>query len=56
MDELDRLQEITERCPPVLFRAIPQDRCKRCLTVMDSQHLEKELYIDCDIPEIRREV
>ena len=49
MDELDRLQEITERCPPALFRAIPRDRCKVCLIPMASHLLEGGLCIDCDM-------
>jgi hypothetical protein len=56
MDDLDYLQENMERTPPVIFRAIPREQCKKCLTPMESQHLEGGLCIDCDIPELRKEV
>jgi len=49
MDELDYLQEINERVPPSMFRAIPQDRCKACLFPMAPHLLENGLCIDCDM-------
>ena len=56
MDQLDYLQESIERTPPIMFRAITQDRCKVCLTPMESQHLEKGLCLECDMSELRKEM
>ena len=53
MDDLDYLQESIEKCPPVTFRAIPQERCKGCLIPMESHLLEGGLCIDCDMEVIQ---
>jgi hypothetical protein len=55
MDDLDYLQEEMERTPPIMFRAITQDRCKSCLIPMASHLLEGGLCIECDIPEFKEE-